>query len=69
MHDGLTEFTYGESEQLGVTGLIQMVEVSSATPLADRLEAVLGELEAVGWQARDDLTVLTIDGTWIRRHG
>ncbi len=67
--DGLTEFTYGEDEQLGVTGLIQMVEVSSATPLADRLEAVLGELEAVGWQARDDLTVLTIDGTWIRRHG
>jgi sigma-B regulation protein RsbU (phosphoserine phosphatase) len=67
--DGLTEFTYGEDEQLGVTGLIQMVEVSSATPLADRLEAVLGELEADGWQARDDLTVLTIDGTWIRRHG
>ncbi len=67
--DGLTEFAYGENEQLGVTGLIQMVEVSSATPLAERLEAVLGELEAVGWRARDDLTVLTIDGTWIRRHG
>ncbi len=67
--DGLTEFTYGEDEQLGVTGLIQMVEVSSATPLAERLEAVLAELESVGWKARDDLTVLTIDGTWIRRHG
>ncbi len=67
--DGLTEFTYGEDEQLGVTGLIQMVEVSSATPLAERLEAVLGELESVGWKARDDLTVLTIDGTWIRQHG
>ena len=67
--DGLTEFTYGENELLGVTGLIQMVEVSSATALAERLEAVLGELESVGWQARDDLTVLTIDGTWIRRHG
>ena len=67
--DGLTEFTYGEDEQLGVTGLIQMVEVSSATPLAERLETVLAELESVGWKARDDLTVLTIDGTWIRRHG
>ena len=67
--DGLTEFAYGDDERLGVTGLIQMVEVSSATPLAERLEAVLAELESVGWQARDDLTVLTIDGTWIRRHG
>jgi sigma-B regulation protein RsbU (phosphoserine phosphatase) len=66
--DGLTEFTYGENEQLGVTGLIQMVEVSSATPLAERLESVLAELESVGWKARDDLTVLTIDGTWMRRH-
>ena len=46
-----------------------MVEVSSATPLADRLEAVLGELESVGWKARDDLTVLIIDGTWIRLYG
>jgi len=67
--DGLTEFTYGDDEHLGVGGLIQMVEVSSATPLAERLQAVLRELESVGWRARDDLTVLTIDGTWIRRHG
>ena len=67
--DGLTEFTYGENEHLGVTGLIQMVEVSSATPLAERLESVLAELESVGWKAHDGLTVLTIDGTWIRRHG
>ena len=67
--DGLTEFKYGDDEHLGVTGLIQMVEVSSATPLAERLEAVLEELESVGWQAHDDLTALTIDGTWIRRNG
>ena len=65
----MTELKYGNDEQLGVAGLSQMVEVSSATPLAERLEAVLEELESVGWQAHDDLTALTIDGTWIRRNG
>ena len=64
--DGLTEFCDGEDEMLGVEGLIQMVEVSTDTALCDRLHSVLAELEADGWSARDDLTVLTIDGNWIK---
>lgn len=67
--DGLTEFAHGEGEMLGVTGLIQMVEVSSAMPLAERLDALLATLEEDGWSAHDDLTALTIDGAWVRRDG
>ena len=67
--DGLTEFGYGDDEMLGVKGLIQMVEVSSGAPLATRLRDVLSELDQDGWEARDDLTVLTIDGAWVPRHG
>ena len=67
--DGLTEFGYGEDEMLGVKGLIQMVEVSSGAPLATRLRDVLYELDQDGWEARDDLTVLTIDGAWVPGNG
>lgn len=67
--DGLTEFAYGEGEMLGVTGLIQMVEGSKTIPLAERLDGVLAALDADGWSAHDDLTALTIDGTWVPRNG
>jgi phosphoserine phosphatase RsbU/P len=67
--DGLTEFAHGEGEMLGVTGLIQMVEVSSTMPLAERLNALLATLEEGGWSTHDDLTALTIDGAWVRRDG
>lgn len=66
--DGLTEFRYGQGEQLGVDGLIQMVEGLSALPLAARLEALLAELDGAGWQVRDDLTVLAIDDAWVPSH-
>ncbi len=65
--DGLTELACSDSERLGVNGLIQMVEVSAATPIGERLESVLAELQAGGWSAHDDLTALTIDGAWIHR--
>jgi hypothetical protein len=65
----LTEFAHGEGEMLGVTGLIQMVEVSSTMPLAERLNALLATLEEGGWSTHDDLTALTIDGAWVRRDG
>ena len=64
--DGLTEFRYGSREQLGVDGLIQMVEALSALPLAERLAAVLTELDQEGWRLRDDLTVLAIDDAWVK---
>jgi sigma-B regulation protein RsbU (phosphoserine phosphatase) len=67
--DGLTEFAYGDDEMLGVAGLIQMVEGSKGMPLAERLNAVLAELDADGWSAHDDLTALTIDGSWVPRDG
>lgn len=66
--DGLTEFAC-EGEMLGVTGLIQMVEGSKTMPLSERLDTVLAALDADGWAAHDDLTALTIDGAWVRRHG
>jgi sigma-B regulation protein RsbU (phosphoserine phosphatase) len=65
--DGLTEFAHGEGEMLGVAGLIQLVEVSTSMPLAERLDALLADLDADGWAAHDDLTALTIDGAWVRR--
>jgi sigma-B regulation protein RsbU (phosphoserine phosphatase) len=63
--DGLTEFTYGDGEFLGAEGLIQMVEASAEIPLADRVRRLLSELDQDGWQAKDDLTVLTVDGAWL----
>ncbi|MFQ5773856.1 MAG: PP2C family protein-serine/threonine phosphatase [Kiloniellaceae bacterium] len=67
--DGLIEFRYRNGEQLGVEGLIQMVEGLSALPLAARLKALLDELDREGWRMRDDLTVLAIDDAWVRRRG
>ncbi len=59
--DGLMEFHYQGNEELGVGGLIQMVEGLSALPIGERLEALLSELDNEGWEVRDDLTVLVID--------
>jgi sigma-B regulation protein RsbU (phosphoserine phosphatase) len=65
--DGLTEFSYNGSECLGVEGLIQMVEALAEVALDERMPTLLSELDRDGWQARDDLTVLTIDGGWVPR--
>ena len=59
--DGLMEFHYREHEELGIGGLIQMIEGLSALPISERLEALLSELDNEGWEVRDDLTVLVID--------
>ena len=65
--DGLTEFEYGKGERLGLEGLIQMVESLSDQPVTARVRSLLSELDRAGWEARDDLTVLTIDDAWVRR--
>jgi phosphoserine phosphatase RsbU/P len=66
--DGLTEYRYVSGEQLGVEGLILLIEALAEAPLAQRLEALLRTLEQdAGWEARDDLTVLAIDDSWVRR--
>ncbi len=59
--DGLTEFQHGDSEELGVDGLIQMLESMADRPVEDRLNRILEDLDGDGWTARDDLTVLAID--------
>jgi sigma-B regulation protein RsbU (phosphoserine phosphatase) len=65
--DGLTEYRYASGEQLGRDGLIQLVEAYAAEPPARRLTSIIELLDAeVGWEARDDLTVLAIDDSWIR---
>lgn len=65
--DGLTEYRYTSGEQLGVEGLIQLVESFASEPLTRRLSALLDTLERDGgWEARDDLTVLAIDDSWVR---
>ena len=66
--DGLTEFRYADGEQLGIKGLIQMIEALSSLPLAERMEKLLNELDQEGWSLRDDLTVLAIDDAWVRHH-
>jgi len=67
--DGLTEYRYAGGEQLGVKGLIQLVEVFATEPPAQRVEAIIQMLdEEAGWDAHDDLTVLAIDDSWVR-HG
>ena len=66
--DGLMEFHYHDDEELGVQGLIQLVEGLSELPLGERLDALLSELDNEGWEARDDLTVLAIDDSGGRRH-
>jgi sigma-B regulation protein RsbU (phosphoserine phosphatase) len=63
--DGLTEYRYSGDEQLGVEGLIQLVEIHAAEPPAKRVEAIITMLEEeAGWDAHDDLTVLAIDDAW-----
>ena len=65
--DGLTEYHYTSGEQLGVEGLIQLIESLADAPLARRLETLLSTLDQdAGWEARDDLTVLAIDDSWVR---
>ena len=60
----MIEFRYGDGEELGVDGLIQLFEGLGDLPLGERLGALLVELDREGWEVRDDLTVLAIDGTW-----
>ena len=63
----MTEYRYAGGEQLGVEGLIQLVEINAAEPPAKRVETVIGMLdEEAGWDAHDDLTVLAIDDSWVR---
>ena len=62
--DGLTEFCYGDQEQLGADGLMHMLESMPERSAAARVEAMLEALDGAGWEARDDLTVLTIDDGW-----
>ncbi|MGF1594012.1 MAG: PP2C family protein-serine/threonine phosphatase [Kiloniellaceae bacterium] len=65
--DGLTEYRHVTGERLGVEGLIQLIEALAEAPLARRLEELLSTLEQEGgWEARDDLTVLAIDDSWVR---
>ena len=65
--DGLTEYSYAGGEQLGVEGLIQLVEINAAEPPAKRVEAIIQMLDdEAGWNAHDDLTVLAIDDAWVR---
>lgn len=66
--DGLTEYRYAGGEQLGVEGLIQLVEIYAAEPPAKRVEAIIQMLdEEAGWDAHDDLTVLAIDDSWVHQ--
>ena len=62
--DGLTEYRYHKHEDLGVEGLVQLIESFAELPLKARLGALLAELDREGWEARDDLTVLAIDDGW-----
>ena len=65
--DGLTEYRYTSGEQLEVSGLIQLIEALAEAPLAQRLQTLLETLDQdAGWEARDDLTVLAIDDSWVR---
>ena len=64
--DGLTEYGYAGGEQLGVEGLIQLVELHAAEAPAQRVEAIIQMLDdEAGWDAHDDLTVLAIDDSWV----
>jgi sigma-B regulation protein RsbU (phosphoserine phosphatase) len=65
--DGLMEYHYHDDEELGVQGLIQLLEGLSELPLGERLGALLAELDNEGWEVRDDLTVLAIDDSGGRR--
>lgn len=68
--DGLTEYRYAGGEQLGVDGIIQLVEINAAEPPAKRVEGIIQMLdEEAGWDAHDDLTVLAIDDSWVGHEG
>ncbi len=62
--DGLTEFIYDGDEMLGSDGLIHLIEAMADLPLGERVHGLLNELDAAGWEARDDLTMLVIDDSW-----
>ncbi len=59
--DGLTEFRYSKDEELGVDGLVHLLESMPEKTQRERLVTLLAELDGAGWEARDDLTVLAID--------
>lgn len=59
--DGLTEFRYSKDEELGVDGLVHLLESMPEKTQRERLTTLLAELDGAGWEARDDLTVLAID--------
>jgi sigma-B regulation protein RsbU (phosphoserine phosphatase) len=59
--DGVTEFRYGDSEELGTEGIDMLLNLTEGKPLAERLAQVLEELDRGGWSAKDDLTLLAID--------
>ena len=59
--DGLTEFRYSKDEELGVDGLVHLLESMPEKTQRERLVTLLAELDSAGWEARDDLTVLAID--------
>ncbi len=59
--DGLIEFRYDKGEQLGVDGLIQLLECQPDLSQRQRVTDLLAELDRAGWEARDDLTILAID--------
>lgn len=68
--DGLTEYRHGDGEELGVEGLIQLIEAFGKESPARRINLVLETLDSEeGWAVRDDLTVLAIDDAWVRRAG
>ena len=50
-----------------MSGLTQLIEALAEAPLAQRLQTLLETLDQdAGWEARDDLTVLAIDDSWVR---
>ena len=59
--DGLTEFRYSKDDELGVDGLVQLLESMPEKTQQERLVTLLSQLDGAGWEARDDLTVLAID--------
>ena len=67
--DGLTEYHFGSDEELGVEGVIQLVEGLSEETLENRMRALLNELDQGGWQVRDDLTLLAINDAHSWRPG
>ena len=65
--DGVTEYRYGESEELGPEGIDMLLDQSEGQPLGDRLRGLLSELDRTGWRARDDITLVAIDDSLASR--